>query len=59
MARGACIAMVNIDQFRKLKRRHSGMRLFGAGPESILTMVVMDSGLAPSGAPRNDDLGAA
>jgi hypothetical protein len=24
-------------------------------PESILTIVVMDSGLAPSGAPRNDD----
>jgi len=28
----------------------------GAGPESILPMVVMDSGLAPSGAPRNDDV---
>jgi hypothetical protein len=50
--------MVNIDRFWKLKRRHSGMRRFGAGPESMLTMVVMDSGLAPSGAPRNDDLGA-
>src|SRR5882724_362818 len=41
------------------------MRLFGAGPESILPIVVMDSGLArslssgralrgPVGAPRND-----
>jgi len=28
----------------------------GAGPESILPIVVMDSGLAPSGAPRNDRL---
>jgi hypothetical protein len=26
--------------------RHSGTRPFGAGPESILTMVVMDSRLA-------------
>src|ERR1700716_900709 len=25
---------------------HSGMRLLGAGPESILAIVVMDSGLA-------------
>jgi len=28
----------------------------GAGPESMLPIVVMDSGLAPSGAPRNDGL---
>ncbi len=26
--------------------RHSGMHLFGAGPESILPAGVMDSGLA-------------
>jgi len=26
----------------------------GAGPESILPIVAMDSGLAPNGAPRND-----
>jgi hypothetical protein len=26
--------------------RHSGMRRFGAGPESILRVVIMDSGLA-------------
>src|SRR5437868_13921629 len=32
--------------------RHSGI----AGPESILTMVVMGSGLAPRGAPRNDEV---
>src|SRR3954463_8658074 len=38
-------------------------RTCGAGPESILTMVVMDSGLTPwaalcarTGAPRNDDV---
>jgi hypothetical protein len=31
-------------------------RLGCAGPESILPIVVMDSGLAPSGAPRNDGL---
>src|SRR5262245_18801671 len=32
----------------------------GAGPESITTIVRMDSGLAPRGAPRNDggDYGA-
>jgi hypothetical protein len=37
-----------------LQHRHSGARLFGAGPESILTMVVMDSGLAaePAIGPR-------
>src|SRR5260370_24576805 len=35
--------------------RHSGMRPLGAGPESILTIVVMDSGLALR-APRNDGL---
>jgi len=37
--------------------RHSGARLFlGASPESILPMVVMDSGLAPLRfAPRNDE----
>src|SRR5258705_4936922 len=29
----------------------------GASPESILPVVVMDSGLAPSGAPRNDGQG--
>jgi hypothetical protein len=34
--------------------RHSGTRRFGAGPESILPMVVMDSGLALR-APRNDE----
>jgi hypothetical protein len=28
----------------------------GPGPESIIRLVVMDSGLAPSGAPRNDGL---
>ncbi len=33
--------------------RHSGMRPLGAGPESILPVVVMDSGLALR-APRND-----
>jgi hypothetical protein len=32
-----------------LTHRHSGVRLLGAGPESILTMVVMDSGFAPIG----------
>src|SRR3954454_4679789 len=32
------------------------MRPLGAGPESILTMVLMDSGLAPGGAPRNDEV---
>jgi hypothetical protein len=26
------------------------------GPESITTIEIMDSGLAPRGAPRNDDL---
>src|SRR5260370_13408557 len=38
--------------------RHSGMRPLGAGPESILTIVVMDSGLALR-APRNDDADSA
>src|SRR3982074_2655539 len=32
-----------------------GCAPLGAGPESIRTMVVMDSGLPPRGAPRNDD----
>jgi hypothetical protein len=35
-------------------RRHSGARHFGASPESILPIVVVDSGPAPSGASRND-----
>src|SRR6202035_1140215 len=35
--------------------RHSGARAKRASPESILTIVVMDSGPAPSGASRNDD----
>jgi hypothetical protein len=34
--------------------RHSGMRAQHAGPESITTIVSMDSGLAPDGTPRND-----
>jgi len=33
---------------------HIGDAPLGAGPESVLPTVVMDSGLAPSGAPRND-----
>jgi hypothetical protein len=36
----------------KKHHRHSGMRLFGAGPESILPVVVMDSGLAQERAPE-------
>ena len=35
--------------------RHSGMRREGADPESIITIVSMDSGLALR-APRNDGL---
>src|SRR5450631_4676659 len=35
---------------------HIGVAPLGAGPEFILPTVVMDSGLAPSGAPRNDGL---
>jgi hypothetical protein len=31
---------------------HLRMRLFGAGPESILPVVVMDSGLAQTRAPE-------
>jgi hypothetical protein len=34
------------------RHRHSGMRLFGAGPEAILPVVVMDSGLAQERAPE-------
>jgi hypothetical protein len=34
--------------------RHSGMRPLGAGPESITTIVSMDSGFALR-APRNDE----
>src|SRR3984893_11786887 len=33
---------------------HIGDAPLRAGPESILPIVVIDSGLAPSGAPRND-----
>jgi hypothetical protein len=32
-----------------------GRALLGASPESITTIVSMDSGLAPDGAPRNDE----
>jgi NAD(P)-dependent dehydrogenase (short-subunit alcohol dehydrogenase family) len=35
---------------------HSGARVKRASPESILTIVVMDSGPAPSGASRNDEV---
>ena len=38
--------------FKQQSSSFRGVR--GASPESILTMVVMDSGLAPRGAPRND-----
>jgi hypothetical protein len=34
--------------------RHSGARVKRASPESITTIVSMDSGPAPSGASRND-----
>src|SRR3954469_2632818 len=35
--------------------RHSGARAKRANPESITTIVSMDSGSAPSGASRNDE----
>ena len=41
--------------FVALASRHSGRRaMHGAGLKSILSIVAMDFGLAPNGAPRND-----
>ncbi|MBR1122177.1 error-prone DNA polymerase [Bradyrhizobium lablabi] len=41
------------ERLKQLQPSFRGSR--SENPESILPMVVMDSGLAPSGAPRNDD----
>jgi hypothetical protein len=43
------------DCIRKNMGRHSGARVKRANPESITTIVSMDSGPAPSGASRNDE----
>jgi len=41
------------ERLKQIQSSFRGER--SESPESILPMVVMDSGLAPSGAPRNDD----
>jgi hypothetical protein len=45
-----------LPEFGNIVVQVGNSRLGCAGPESILPIVVMDSGLAPSGAPRNDGL---
>jgi len=42
------------ERLKQVQSSFRGAR--SASPESILPMVVMDSGLAPSGAPRNDNM---
>ncbi len=44
------------DEERLKQSRSSFRGARSASPESILPMVIMDSGLAPSGAPRNDSV---
>ena len=58
MARQARCAMVKIDHFRKLSRRHSGMRLLAQTRNPAKQRKRLDSGFEPSGRASREPVGA-